>query len=483
VNPQVENMKTENTSSEKDKVIDSTSKEKKQSKDKKNGEAIDVFKEQPTNDRPKIDTNDARFTRYGWWVIVIVFVIFGGWSATAKIDNAAVAVGEVVVASSNQNVQHLEGGLVSEVLVQEGDVVAKGQVLIRMSPTQAQAELLMVQGQLDEIYGQESRLRSEQLGLSELKWVDEINKLAETPEIEQIKSTQQAIFKARKEAQDGEVSIYSERINALKQQILGLNEYLVSLQSRIDSYKTELVDWEALFKEQFTDKIRLQEMKRQLAQLEGEYNQNVSEIARLKVQITENDYQKILSKQNVTKEVSSKLSEALAKKVDLSYRKLVLEDRLKRVDIVSPVDGKIKGLEMVAVGSVISAGETIMEIVPQNDQFAVKVRVSTSDIDKVKIGLITHIRFSAFNTQMTHVTEGEVVNISADKFVDEQSGMEYFEAKILVTEKGAEQMQKDGIYLSPGMPVEAMIKIGDRTLLGYLMKPFVDMIARSFNED
>jgi epimerase transport system membrane fusion protein len=248
-----------------------------------------------------------------------------------------------------------------------------------------------------------------------LKWVDEINKLAETPEIEQIKSTQQAVFKARKEAHEGEVSIYSERINALKQQILGLNEYLVSLQSRIDSYKTELVDWEALFKEQFTDKIRLQEMKRQLAQLEGEYNQNVSEIARLKVQI--------------------------------------------------------------------SAGETIMEIVPQNDQFAVKVRVSTSDIDKVKIGLITHIRFSAFNTQMTHVTEGEVVNISADKFVDEQSGMEYFEAKILVTEKGAEQMQKDGIYLSPGMPVEAMIKIGDRTLLGYLMKPFVDMIARSFNED
>lgn len=485
MNPQVENMKTEKTPSEKDKVIDSTAKETKQSKDKNNGQAIDVYKEQPKNEssKSKIDTDDARFTRYGWWVIVIVFVIFGGWSATAKIDNAAVAIGEVVVASSNQNVQHLEGGLVSEILVKEGDVVAKGEVLIRMSPTQAQAELLMVQGQLDEIYGEESRLRSEQSGLSELKWVDEINKSEETPAIKQIKSSQQAIFKARKEAQEGEVSIYSERINALKQQILGLSEYLVSLRSRINSYKTELLDWEALFKEQFTDKIRLQEMKRQLAQLEGEYNKNVSEIARLKVQITENNYQKILSKQNVSKEVASKLSEALAKKVDLSYRKLVLEDRLNRVDIVSPVDGKIQGLQVVTLGSVIRPGETIMEIVPQDDQFAVKVRVSTSDIDKVKIGLITHIRFSAFNTQMTHVVEGEVVNISPDKFVDNQSGMEYFEAKILITANGVEQMQKDGIYMLPGMPVEAMIKIGDRTLLGYLMKPFIDMVARSFNED
>ncbi|BBP44285.1 HlyD family type I secretion periplasmic adaptor subunit [Thiosulfativibrio zosterae] len=464
----------EKSSLQKHEVIDGQSVVKKD---------IDAFKHAKPSEQIQIDVDDKRFARLGWISLIIVFVIFGGWSAIAKIDNAAVAAGEVVVESSNKSVQHLEGGLVAEILVKEGDLVVKGQTLLKLSPTQAQAELSMIQSQLDESYGAESRLRAEQMGLDKIQWVDEMQARSNLPSILQIQNSQEAVFKARKEAKAGELSIYSERINALKQQISGLSEYLNSLQNRIDSYKAELIDWEALYKEQFTDKIRLQEMKRQLAQLQGEYDQNVSEIARLKVQITENTYQKILATQNFSKEVADELSKTLAQKVDLSYRKQVLQDKLNRVDIVSPADGKVQGLQIVTVGSVVRPGETIMEVVPQNEGYAAKVRVSPIDIDKVKVGLITHVRFSAFNTQITHVVEGQVINVSPDKFVDPKSGMEYFEAKVLITPKGIKQMEKDGMYMRSGMPVEAMIKVGDRTLLGYLMKPFTDMIARSFNED
>lgn len=453
----------------------------------KNGQAkadLDAFNTPSgAGDDIIIDTNDQRYARYGWLTLFIVFVLFGGWAAMAPLESASVAPGEVVVVSNNKVVQHYEGGLVSEILIKEGDIVKQGQPLIKLSPTQARAEWSMVKGRLNEVYGLEARLQSEQQGLSELAFPPALTEQRPDPQVEQIISAQQQVFATRKEALDGEMAVYNQRARALEQQIAGLSSYVATLEQRIASYEKEIIDWEALFKEQFTDKIRLQEMQRELSRLQGERDQNLSEIARLRVQITENKYQSILTQQRFQQEVAAELPKVQAERVDLAFRKLVLEDRLQRVEITSPVDGIVKGLQVYTIGSVIRPGDTLMEIVPQSDDLALKVRVPTTDIDRVRVGLIADVRFSAFNSQFTHVIEGEVVHVSADKFTDERSAMEYFEAKIQITPAGLEQMKQDGIFVLPGMPVEAMIKVGGRTVLSYFIKPFQDMFARSFREE
>ncbi|MDY0136414.1 MAG: HlyD family type I secretion periplasmic adaptor subunit [Thiomicrospira sp.] len=444
---------------------------------------IEGFKAFQAPDEINIDTNDRKYARYGWLTLFVVFILFGGWATFAPLDSASVAPGEVVVVSNNKVVQHYEGGLVAEILIKEGDVVKAGDVLIKLSPTQAQAELSMIKGRLNEVYGLEARLLAEQQGLAKIVFPEALMQQSQEIQASQIMMAQEAVFQARKEALKGEESIYTQRIRALEQQIAGLSSYVLTLGERIVSYEKEIIDWEALYKEQFTDKIRLQEMQRELARLKGERDQNLSEIARLEVQITENEYQIILTTQRFQQEVASELPKVQAERVDLVFRKLVLEDRLQRIEIVSPVDGVVKGLQVYTIGSVIRPGDTLMEIVPQSDDLALKVRVPTTDIDRVRVGLIADVRFSAFNSQFTHVVEGEVIHVSADKFTEERTGMEYYEAKIIITEKGLAQMKDDGIFVLPGMPVEAMIKVGERTVLGYFIKPFQDMFARSFREE
>ncbi len=444
---------------------------------------IEGFKAFQAPDEINIDTNDRKYARYGWLTLFIVFILFGGWATFAPLDSASVAPGEVVVVSNNKVVQHYEGGLVAEILIKEGDVVRAGDVLLKLSPTQAQAELSMIKGRLNEVYGLEARLLAEQQGLPKIAFPEALMQQSKEIQTSQIMRAQEAVFQARKQALKGEESIYTQRIRALEQQIAGLSSYVLTLGERIVSYEQEIIDWEALYKEQFTDKIRLQEMQRELARLKGERDQNLSEIARLKVQITENEYQIILTTQRFQQEVASELPKVQAERVDLVFRKLVLEDRLQRIEIVSPVDGVVKGLQVYTIGSVIRPGDTLMEIVPQSDDLALKVRVPTTDIDRVRVGLIADVRFSAFNSQFTHVVEGEVIHVSADKFTEERTGMEYYEAKIIITEKGLAQMKDDGIFVLPGMPVEAMIKVGERTVLGYFIKPFQDMFARSFREE
>lgn len=445
---------------------------------------IDSFKSVAGDvEQPVIDTNDGRYARYGWIALAIVFLFGGTWAATAPLNSAAVAVGEVIVYSHNKVVQHFEGGIVSEILVQEGDAVEKGQVLLRLDPTQASSEYSMVTGQLNEAMGLEARLRAEQQGLDSIQFPQALLDQQHHPEVQQIIDAQTHVFNARRESLQSEIAIYKQRIRALNQQIRGLQDYIVTLEERIDSYIEEIRDWDELFQEQFADKTRLQEMRRELSRLRGERDQNHSEIARLRVQIAETEGQEVLTRQQFLQDVVSEFSKVQAERMDLSFRKQVLEDRLRRIEITSPDTGIVKGNEVYTVGSVIRPGDTIMEVVPKTEDFAVRVRVNTTDINQVHIGLIADVRFSAFNTQTTHVVEGQVTHLSADKFVDERSGMEYFEARIRITESGVEQMRKDGIFILAGMPAEAMIQTGERTLFGYFVKPFQDMFARAFRED
>ena len=444
---------------------------------------IESFKLEQQSSSPIILSDHRTYTRFGLMILMVVFVFLGGWAALAPLNSASVATGEVYVVSNNRVVQHYEGGMVSEILVEEGDVVTKGQVLLRLAPTMAQAELSVVQSRLNEVLALEARLKAERISAEQIKFPEILASNRSDPLIEEIIQGQQEVFLSRKQSLEGELKIYKQRIEALQQQISGLTSVNKTLDTRIASYEQEVADWEALYREQFADKIRLQEMQRELSRLKGERNGNLSEIARLKVQIAETESQRILKKQQFREEVFAELRKTQSERVDLETRKIALVDRLERIEIKASVNGRVNGLTIYTVGKVVKPGETLMELVPDTQDYAVKAKVTVTDIDRVYVGLIADVRFSAFSSQITHVIEGKVVNVSADKFVDQQSGAEYFEAKVVLTPAGIEQMEKDGLFMLPGMPAEVMIKTGERTLLEYFLKPFTNMFARAFNED
>jgi epimerase transport system membrane fusion protein len=416
--------------------------------------------------------------------VILVFIVFGGWAALAPLSSSAVAPGEVQVEKSNRTVEHYEGGIVSEILVEEGDIVEKGEVLLRLSPTQAASELNTIQSQLNSVLGLEARLIAERNGHDQITFPPSLQQQAKTSaDVRELLEGQRALFNARQDGLNQELKIYGQQVSALKEQINGLQEQIKSLDDRIASYEEEVEDWQALYEERFADKVRLQEMKRELARLKGERASNLSETARLKFKVAETQSQRVLRKQQFLQEVVAELKDVQTRKLELQARKTALFDRLQRVEIRSPASGKVNGLKVHTVGSVVRSGDPLMEIVPKTQNFIIMARVKPQDIDKVRVGLKSDIMFSAFNTQTTHVIEGEVIKLSADSFVDEQSGEKYFEAQVRITPEGIEQMKKDGIFMLPGMPAETMIKTGERTFFGYLIKPVSDMFKRAFNED
>lgn len=470
------------------------------SKDKKNDIPADVLgnqalsrKELPLNKESielveegnsRLDSNDSPYTLFGLLVVGLAFGVFGGWAALAPLNSAAVASGEVVVVANNRVVQHLEGGMVEQIFVKEGELVEKGQPLVSLSPVQLDAEMASVNSRLNELIGKEARLKSERAESKKITYpAGFLEKALEEPHVEEIITSQNELHRARMSALLGEINIYNKRKNGLKEQVVGLTSLVDSLQDRIDSTKSEIEDWEALYKEQYADKVRLQEMQRSLSALLGDLNSKQSEISRLNLQVLEVESQISQIKKQFVESVVAELRQAQAEKAELAAKITALTDKRSRLLISAPVSGTINGFEVYTIKQVIPSGQTLMEIVPNTREYAVTAKVALTDIDKVYRGLIADIRFSAFNTQTTHVIEGEVTRVSADKFFDDKTGNEYFEARVVMTPNGVKQMEEDGIFLLPGMPADVMIKTGERTFLGYILKPFQDMLAKGFNED
>ncbi|MFA7083823.1 MAG: HlyD family efflux transporter periplasmic adaptor subunit [Arcobacteraceae bacterium] len=233
----------------------------------------------------------------------------------------------------------------------------------------------------------------------------------------------------------------------INNQIEGLESLVASKKKRLISIKEEIVEWTKLFKEQLVDKLRIRELQREENTIEGDIANTQAEIAKLKEQI------------------------------------IIIKDVLSRTKILAPTDGVIVGSTINTIGGVIAPGKPLLEIVPEDSKLLVIAQVQISDIDKVKVGLLADIRFSAFNLKQAHVIEGEVIHVSADSFIDEVTGAPYYEAKIQVTNAGIKQLSEYKFKLVAGMPAEVMIQIGERTTLSYLVKPFTDMLSRGFNEE
>jgi len=433
-------------------------------------------------DEGGIPTDYSRRVRAGIIILFVTFVGAGGWAAFARLDGAAIAAGRVVVESENRVVQHLEGGIIEGLMVRDGSRVNSGDPLVILSDTKPRAELNIIESELREVLGREARLRAERVGAEEIEFPEELT-AQDNPAVRNIIEGQKELFKSRTESLKGQLSIYKQRVQALTQQMSGLREMNRNLDSRIASFEEELVNWQELFDQELADRNRINEMQRELYRLQGEKAGNESQLAELEIKIGETRSEALVTKQKYAEEVAERLRETQQSIADMRARKTALQDTLDRTTILSPVSGTVVKLAVHTVGGIVRPGETLMEIVPGDQDFTIQVRVQPQDIDRVEVGQFADVRLSAFNQQMADLIEGEVTGLSADALKIENGEERYYEARIKVTEAGLEVMKNQGMYLMPGMPAEVMIKTGERTALQYLLDPVTRMVERAFREE
>lgn len=424
--------------------------------------------------------SDERGTiRAGLVVIFFLVVVFGGWAALAPLKNAAVAVGKVSVVNDKKVVQHLEGGVIDKIHVKDGDKVKAGDVLIEIKNARLQAELEIAQSEFLQNSVVEARLIAQRDDEKEIKFSDEVRGMKG---FEEAAKGQVSIFKEQKKLLEDEKEILNQRITQLRKQIDSLNAIIASRKLRSNSLEEEIKEWERLYKEQLSDKIRLRDSKREKVAVDGEIASSVADIARLNVQITETKSQIILRERTFKEDVLKKLEDVKKVITDLRSRYIALNDQLDRTMIKAPIGGTVVGMTAHTIGGVVRSGEIIMNIVPDSSEYLVDAKMNLTDIDKVTIGLIADVRFSAFELQQAHVIEGEVIYISADSLQDNQ-GHQFYEIKIKLTEDGIKELERNKFFLIPGMPAEVMVRTGDRTVLSYILNPFTNMFQRAFNED
>lgn len=427
---------------------------------------------------PVVDTNDMPARMVGLFVVFMIFGVFGAWAATAPLDSAALAPGHVSVKGNRKTVQHLEGGIVKQLYVKDGDIVNTNDPLMRLDDTQSKAELQILKGQYAVLLAQEARLIAERDDKEKIEYPEDSNVSAEIASEAQKLETQQ--FLARRASVEGEIEVLEQRAEQLREQVRGFRALIKSKKGLISSYDEEIKDNKELLSEGFVDKQRLRDLERLKEGLLGEVAEHQSNIAGVTVQIGETKLQVLQLKKDFRTEVVNQLSEAQQRMFDVRERILAVSDRVKRSLITAPVDGVVLGLGFHTVGGVVSPGKAIMDIVPEGEELIILAEVSPVDIDRVFIGLEADVRFSSFKSAITPVVQGKVIALSADS-LETEDGLPYYMAKVELNEDATELLA--GQELVPGMPAEVLINTGARTLLEYMVQPATDAFARSMIED
>ena len=432
----------------------------------------------PETYEAEVETSLDAPRRIGTLMLLAVFGGFGLWSAFAPIEGAAHAPGSVTVRSYKKVIQHLEGGMIREIRVQNGDHVDVDDVLLVLDDTQAQAQLEINNAQLIALSALEARLIAERDGAPSIQFPESLITAGVSARAEM--DAQTHIFEARRASMEGSTAVLEQRIEQLRSRLNGLDALRQSKEELAASFGAELADVRILLEEGFADKLRLRELERNHAVYKGEAAELVATLSSTEMQIGETQLQILQIDNEFRSEVASMLGEAQTRLKDARERMIALNDIAERTVIRAPVAGVVAGMQYHTVGGVIGPGAPIAEVVPQSDELVIEARVSVGDIDRVSPGQDATIRFSSFNSSVPTIF-GRVLSVSADAMADQATGMPFYLARVAVTEEGMQDL--GNLTLVPGMPAEVFINSGSRTFLQYVMKPFSNAIARSLRED
>ena len=429
---------------------------------------------------PVVKTSDTAFRALGMLIIVLCFGVFGSWSALAPLERAAYAPGTVKVASNKKTVQHLEGGQVKRILVQDGEFVKQGDILVELESSQLLAQLDILSNQLIQAQLISKRLLAEhnqkldiELGLLALPSND--------VRAQTMLFNQKGLLVARSNAMTGRMDVLEQRIHQLQSNRNGLVKQNATTTVLLSSYQNDLQDQQELLSEGYAQISRVRELERNISSLVGEVSKTKSSIDIIDMQVEETKLSIAQLQKDHIEKIMQQLTETDMAVNELQEKISVLKEKIARTKIIAPVAGNVLNMTLHTIGGVVSPGRSILDIVPQQDRLIIEAQVALNDIDSVKLGSAVDVRFSVFNQVKTTVIEGRVEYISADRLVSESNGYPYYLANIAVTTQGDAALQ--GYTLIPGMPAEVLINTGTRTLLQYLLQPALDAYARSFIEE
>ncbi|MFP4155971.1 MAG: HlyD family type I secretion periplasmic adaptor subunit [Halothiobacillaceae bacterium] len=434
-----------------------------------------------------IERGPAGIMSIGWLVIIIGLGGFFGWAALAPLDSGVTAPGVVVVDSERQKVQHLDGGIVEEILVRDGDVVEEGDVLFRLDRTNPRAELAIVRSRLFAALAVEARLRAERERAEAVQFPEEL--LAEAVpsiveglqelRVDALVDTQRRLFEIRRDGLRNELSILDEKAQGLREQVEGLEAQRRGKERQITLLKEELSSMQVLFEEGYVPRTRIFELERALADVQAGLSEDIAALGQARSALAEVRLQQVQLEQTFLREVDAELSQVQSEVDELRERRFALQAQLDRLDIVAPVAGVVVNRQVHSVGGVIRPGEDLLELVPEGDPLVIEARVPVQSIELVYVGLSALVRFSALDVKNPMV-DGELVHVSADRLVDESTGEPYFNARVEVPPEELARLNYEKIV--PGMPAEVVIRTGERTVLDYLMKPVNDALFSAFRE-
>ena len=417
----------------------------------------------------------------GTVVVALFFGGLGGWAAVAPLAGAALAPGVVSPEGSRKTVQHLEGGIIGRILVDDGDLVAAGDPLIVLADTQARAAAQMLATQYQHLAATYARLSAEQAGAARLAFPDWLSRAVAQSGNGDILSAERTLFASRRQARQAQRDILRQRIAQLGEQIVGLTAQIEAQTTQLALIGEEAAAVEQLLAQGLERRPRLLALQRSAAEIAGARARNHAAIAEAEQAIGAAELEIIDVDTRHLDEVAGQLIAVQSELSSVGERLRAAEDVLARTIIAAPVAGTVVGLRFRTPGGVITAGAAILDIVPDEDDLLIDARVSPLDIDAVHLGLPAQVHLSAYRQRVLPRIDGVVRQLSADRLTDETTGEAYFLARVEVDRETLAGLDAD-IALLPGMPAEVMIMTTPRTALDYLLGPVLDSFRRSFRE-
>ncbi|SFS21846.1 HlyD family type I secretion periplasmic adaptor subunit [Yoonia litorea] len=405
---------------------------------------------------------------------------FGSWAIFAQISGAVITSGQIEVDRNRQVVQHPDGGVVEEILVQEGDTVMAGDLLVRLDASTLQSELAVVEGQLYEILARRARMEAERDGDDELTF-SPILLDAGTEEARDLMDGQIRLFEARRETNMRAVEQLTQQRAQIASQLSGFDAQREALERQSALISQELADQQSLFDRGLAQATRVLALQRDEAALQGQLGELAASLGQAAERMTEIDIQILGLSSTRREEAIASLRDLQFNELELSERRRTLQRQLDRLDIRAPVAGIVYGMQVFAQQSVIRAADPVLYIIPQDRPLVIATQVQPIDVDQIFVGQDVTLRFAAFDQRRTPELQGTVTLVSADAFQNENSGQSYYRAEVELNPGEAERLP-EGMTLIPGMPVDAFVRTAERSPINYLIKPLSDYFTRAFRE-
>jgi len=422
-----------------------------------------------------------RYLKLGFVVVCLLGGSATAWSLAVTLDSAVVTQGTVVVESNVKKVQHPTGGVIGAVNVREGQHVTEGEIVVRLDELATRSTLGIVMNELTATRARVARLTAERLNASRISFPADLDaRAADDKEVASVLQGEMQMFAARITTRNGQKAQLAERVGQLRQEINGLVDQQRSTEAQLKIAHDEINGLRGLEAQGLVTKPRLTALDREIARGDGSLGDIVARISSTKGKIAETELQILQLDKDGASEVAKDLRDAETKVGELQEKRISAEDALKRIDIRAPISGIVHQLAVHTVGGVVNQTEVMMLIVPETDRLVVEVRIQPQDIDQVRTGLPARVRFTAFNQRTTPEVMGTLFRVGGDLTKEPQTGQSYFTGAISIDE---EEMGKlAGLRLVPGMPADAFVKTGERTMASYIVKPISDQIQRSMRE-